>query len=463
LTARILIVDDDPLVPRTLRILLRKHGHDVDAVASGHEAFALMAEAPYDLVISDINMPELDGFEVLRHVKQEHPGTEVILVTGYGTIENAVRGMKDGAFDYVTKPVLDDEMLVVIDRALESGRLRTENADLRQRLANVESAAGGGKAIGSDAGFVKVFETVQAVAPTRATVLITGESGTGKSLVARRVHELSGRADKPFVEVNCGALPEGLLESELFGHAKGAFTGATANRQGRFLAADGGTLFLDEIGTASQALQVKLLRVIQERTFEAVGCEDTTTVDVRLVLATNDDLAQRVAEGTFRRDLYYRISVVPVDLPPLRERMGDIPLLAAHFLKRFATENEKVVTGIDDNVMTILQAHRWPGNIRELENVIERGVILAQGTVLAPRDLPPDLSAATASPEPGQTLPLRKALEIPEREIIERTLRSHNWNRQETAAALMINRTTLFNKMRKYSLLGAKAEQQSLA
>ena len=460
MTARILIVDDDPLVPRTLRILLRKHGYEVDAAAGAREAFSMLGEQPYDLVISDINMPELDGFQVLTHVKSESPDTEVILVTGYGTIENAVRGMKEGAFDYVTKPVLDDEMVVVVERALESSRLRTENADLRAKLANVNGATGE-SAVGSDPTFVKVFETVQAVAPSRATVLITGESGTGKSLVARRVHEMSGRADKPFVEINCGALPEGLLESELFGHAKGAFTGATAERQGRFLAADGGTIFLDEIGTASQALQVKLLRVIQERTFEPVGSEETQTVDVRLVLATNEDLEKLVAAGSFRRDLYYRISVVPVDLPPLRDRMGDIPLLASHFLKKFSRENEKDVTRVDDNAMTILQAHRWPGNIRELENVIERGVILAQSEVLTPRDLPPDLAARTATPEPGQTLPLRKALEIPEREIIERTLRSHNWNRQETAAALMINRTTLFNKMRKYGLLGSKTEQQA--
>ncbi|MDA1195425.1 MAG: sigma-54 dependent transcriptional regulator [Planctomycetota bacterium] len=459
MSARILIVDDDPLVPRTLRLLLRKHGHDVDATESARKAFQHMAEKPYDLVISDINMPDLDGFAVLRHVKTEHPATEVILVTGYGTIENAVTGMREGAFDYVTKPVLDDEMVMVVQRALESARLRTENADLRARLADVEGATGE-NAIGSDPSFTKVFETVQAVSPTRATVLITGESGTGKSLVARRVHELSGRQDEAFIEVNCGALPEGLLESELFGHAKGSFTGATADRMGRFQAADGGTLFLDEIGTASQALQVKLLRVIQDRTFEAVGSAETKTVDVRLVLATNEDLAQKVADGSFRRDLYYRISVVPVHLPPLRERIGDIPLLASHFLKRFSRENEKPIARIDDNAMTILQTHRWPGNIRELENVIERGVILAQSDVLTPRDLPPDLTAMTVTPEPGQTLPLRKALEIPEREIIERTLRSHGWNRQETAAALVINRTTLFNKMRKYGLLGAKTEQQ---
>jgi len=459
-SARILIVDDDPLVPRTLRILLRKHGYDVETAESARVAFDRMAEASFDLVISDINMPELDGYAVLQHIKTEHPGTEVILVTGYGTIENAVRGMKEGAFDYVTKPVLDDEMVVVVERALESGRLRTENASLRRRLASVERHQGE-NAVGRDESFLKVFETVGAVAPTRATVLITGESGTGKSLIARRVHEMSDRRDKPFIEINCGALPEGLLESELFGHAKGSFTGATSSRAGRFMAANGGTLFLDEIGTASPALQVRLLRVIQERTFEPVGSEETVTVDVRLILATNDDLAAKVAAGTFRRDLYYRISVVPIQLPALRERLADVPLLALHFLEKFAQENGKAVERIDDNAMTILQAHSWPGNIRELENVIERGVILARDTVLTPRDLPPDLTRTAAAPEPGQTLPLRKALEIPEREIIERTLRSHGWNRQETAAALMINRTTLFNKMRKYELLGSKSEQQS--
>ena len=459
MTARILIVDDDPLVPRTLRILLRKHGHEVEAAQSAQEAYDKLLEDPVDLVISDINMPGGNGFDVLAHVKRESPATEVILVTGYGTIENAVRGMKEGAFDYVTKPVLDDEMVLVVERALESARLRTENADLRARLANVQDVTGE-NTIGRDPSFVKVFDTVGAVAPTRATVLVTGESGTGKSLVARRIHELSGRQDEPFMEINCGALPEGLLESELFGHAKGAFTGATSARPGRFLAAHGGTIFLDEIGTASQALQIKLLRVIQERTFEPVGSEETVTVDVRLVLATNEELAQRVEDGTFRRDLYYRISVVPIQLPPLRERIGDIPLLAAHFLRRFTKENEKEVLRIDDNAMTILQAHNWPGNIRELENVIERGVILAQGDVLTPNDLPSVLTRTAAAPEPGQTLPLRKALEIPEREIIERTLRSHNWNRQETAAALMINRTTLFNKMRKYGLLGVRSHQR---
>ena len=386
-------------------------------------------------------------------MKRLHPQTEVILVTGYGTIESAVRAMREGAFDYVTKPVLDDEMLLVVGRAIEAARLRSENADLRARLASAEE---GRRPVGRDPALLKALETIEAVAPTRATILITGESGTGKTLVARLLHEASGRNEATFVEVNCGALPEGLLESELFGHAKGAFTGAVSTRGGRFLAADRGTLFLDEISTATPALQVKLLRVIQDRCFEPVGSEDTVEVDVRLVFATNEDLSRAVDENRFRRDLFYRIRVVEVHLPPLRERRGDIPLLAMHFVKRFASENERDVRHVDDNAMTILQAHAWPGNIRELENAIERGVILCRGDTISPKDLPPELTREVSAPEPGQTLPLRKALEIPEREIIERTLRSHNGNRQETAAALMINRTTLFNKMRKYGLLGRR-------
>ena len=296
MAARILIVDDDPLVPRTLRILLRKQGHEVDTADHAEEALELVRSTPYHLIISDINMPEIDGFELLERVRQLRPDTEVILVTGYGTIENAVRGMRAGAFDYVTKPVLDDEMVLVVDRALESQRLRTENADLRAQLATVRSSQPS-DVIGRDPTFLRVFDTIKSVAPTRATVLITGESGTGKSLIARKIHEASDRTELPFVEVNCGALPEGLLESELFGHAKGAFTGATNKRSGRFVAADSGTLFLDEIGTASAALQVRLLRALQERTFEPVGSEDTVQVDVRAILATNEDLRQRVEEG----------------------------------------------------------------------------------------------------------------------------------------------------------------------
>ncbi len=450
MAGRILIVDDDPLVPRTLRLMLKKHGHDVETAASAPEALRHLAAHPADVVITDVNMPGADGFEVLRRVKAAWPATQVILVTGYGTIESAVRGMREGAFDYVTKPVLDEEIRLVVERALESVRLRAENAELRAAL---DRAKGGRKIVGSDPSLQRVFDTISAVAPTRATVLVTGESGTGKSLVARMVHESSPRSGGPFVEMNCGALPEGLLESELFGHTKGAFTGAAAARTGRFLAADHGTIFLDEIGSSTPALQLKLLRVLQERKFEPVGSEEPIEVDVRLVLATNEDLGKSVAEGRFRQDLFYRISVVPIHLPPLRERIGDVPLLAQHFLKRFTEENGKAIREVDDSTMTILQSHGWPGNVRELENVIERGVILARGDRLMPGDLPPELTKSAPAPTGDRPLPLKRALEIPEREIIERTLRAHDWNRQATARALDINRTTLFNKMRKYGLL----------
>ena len=450
MAGRILIVDDDPLVPRSLRLMLKKHGHDAEAASNATEAMRHLEAHPADVVITDVNMPGADGFEVLRRVKAAWPATQVVLVTGYGTIESAVRGMREGAFDYVTKPVLDEEILLVVERALETVRLRTENAELRAAL---DRSKGGRKIVGNDPSLQRVFDTIAAVAPTRATVLVTGESGTGKSLVAKMVHEASPRRAGPFVEMNCGALPEGLLESELFGHTKGAFTGAASARTGRFLAADHGTMFLDEIGTSTPALQLKLLRVLQERKFEPVGSEEPVEVDVRLVLATNEDLGKCVAEGRFRQDLFYRISVVPIHLPPLRERIGDVPLLAQHFLKRFTEENGKSIAEVDDSTMTILQSHSWPGNVRELENVIERGVILARGDRLMPGDLPPELTRSAPAPTGDRPLPLKRALEIPEREIIERTLRAHDWNRQATARALDINRTTLFNKMRKYGLL----------
>jgi len=447
--ARILVVDDDPLVPRTLRIFLQKHGHDVRTAPGAEEALRLLEESPAEVVLTDIAMPGPDGHEVLRRVKKRWPQTQVVLVTGYGTIDGAVKGMRDGAFDYVTKPVNDEEMLIVVERALEHARLRSENAELRAAL---DKQKGTRKLVGSDTALGKVLETVDAVAPTRATVLVTGESGTGKSMIARLLHDASRRGG-PFCEVNCGAIPEGLLESELFGHAKGAFTGAVASRQGKFLAADHGTLFLDEIGASTPALQLKLLHAIQERRFQPVGSEESVEVDVRLVLATNEDLVRAVAEGRFRQDLYYRINVVPVHLPPLRERSSDVPLLAHHFLLRFAQAYGKEVREISHAAMTVLSAHDWPGNVRELENAVERAVVLARGPVVEPGDLPNALTRSAPAPTADRALPLKRALEIPEREIIERTLRMCGWNRQKTARALDINRTTLFNKMRKYGLL----------
>ena len=417
---RILIVDDDPLVPRTLRLLLNKQGHDVRVAPGAAEAFRLLEAQPSDVVISDINMPGADGFDVLKHVKTTWPAAQVILVTGYGTIDSAVRGMREGAFDYVTKPVLDEEMLLVVERALESVRLRAENAELRAAL---DRTKGSKRVIGNDPSLLKVFDTIEAVAPTRATVLITGESGTGKSMIAGWSTTPRRGAAGPSSRSTAARSPRACSRASSSGTRRAPSPGATGTRTGRFLAADHGTLFLDEIGAATPALQLKLLRVLQERKFEPVGSEDSIEVDVRLILATNEDLAKCVAENRFRQDLFYRISVVPIHLPPLRERLADVPLLAQHFLKRFAEENEKPVQEIDDGTMTILQAHAWPGNIRELENVVERGVILARGDILMPGDLPPELTKSAPAPSGDRTLPLKRALEIPEREIIERTLR----------------------------------------
>jgi len=460
---RILIVDDDPLVADSLGVFLKTRDYRVEVQTDAHRAIRTLKEGDdVDLLLTDVNMPGMDGFALLREAKKIDPSVVVVMLTGYGTIESAVKAMREGAEDYVTKPVIDEEMLLTVERALKRRNLSQENEQLRRQLNRSLKLD---NLVGSDHRMRKIYETLATVAATRATILITGESGTGKSLIARAIHHHSPRKDKPFVEVNCGALPETLLESELFGHRKGAFTGAETDRLGKFLRADGGTIFLDEIATASPAFQVRLLRILQERRFERVGDDESVEVDVRVVLATNVDLKEAVDRGDFREDLYHRVNVVNIHIPPLRERPGDIPLLAEHFLKRYSSENEKPVEGISDDAMAKLSAFQWSGNVRELENAIERAVVLTRGTVLEPEDFPPDVSGVEAqapqSPfefrSDGRTVtPLKKALEGPEREIIEATLASVNWNRQKAAKLLDINRTTLFNKMRKYGLLEFK-------
>jgi DNA-binding NtrC family response regulator len=462
--ATILIVDDDPLVADSLAVFLRGRGYAVHVETDPHRAVRVVREGtPVDLLLTDVNMPGLDGFALLKEVQKLDPQAVVVMLTGYGTIEHAVRAMREGAEDYVTKPVIDEEMLFTVERALKRRHLSQENEQLKRQLKrslNLENL------VGADHRMRKIYETLATVAATRATVLITGESGTGKSLVARAIHHASPRQDKPFVEVNCGALPESLLESELLGHRRGAFTGAEADRLGKFKRADGGTIFLDEISTASPGLQVKLLRILQERRFEPVGSDESVEVDVRVVLATNIDLKKAVEDGGFRADLYHRVNVVAIEIPPLRERAGDIPLLAEHFLRRCVRENEKNVERISDEAMQLLVRYPWPGNVRELENAIERGVVLARGPTLSPEDFPLEITGDEGEADGGFRLdfhpdgrtivPLKKALEGPEREIIAATLASVNWNRQRAAKLLDINRTTLFNKMRKYGLLEIK-------
>lgn len=454
--ARVLLVDDDSIILDSLGEFLRLEGYDVTAQETIAGAMAALEAARFELVLTDVTMPSASGLELLRYTRTHHPEVVVILMTGYGTIESAVEAMKQGAYDYLTKPIIDDDVRMSVGRALEQQRLLVENRRLRDQL---EVRYGFGSIVGTDRRMMRIFDLIDTVADSRSTILMSGESGTGKSLIARAIHAHGGRRAGPFVEVPCGAIPETLLESELFGHVRGAFTGASADRPGKFAAADGGTIFLDEINTSSPALQVKLLRVLQERQFEPVGATATQTVDVRVILATNRDLAQEVAAGRFRQDLYYRVNVVNIELPALRERAGDIPLLAAHFLRKYAAECGKSVTGFDADATAAMQRHPWPGNVRELENAVERAVLLCRQSVIALEDLPPTLtdgSSPLAPPPPAngsRPMSLTEALVEPEKQILRAALARHGGNRQATAEELQINRTTLYKKMRKYGLL----------
>lgn len=449
---RILIVDDDQIIVDSLSEFLRLEGYGVDGAGSFSGAISALEKRPYNLLISDVNMSEGDGFELLRTVRQRYPEVVVIMITGYGTIESAVEAIKLGAYDYLTKPIIDEEIRLVLQRALQQQSLIRENSMLREQL---DLRYGLGNIIGHDYRMLKVFDLIEAVADSKTTVLMEGASGTGKSLVARAIHHRSERCKKPFVEVSCGALPETLLESELFGHVRGSFTGAVGDKDGRFKAADTGTIFLDEISAASPALQVKLLRVLQERQFEPVGSNTTETVDVRVILASNDDLAKEVEAGRFRQDLFYRINVVAITLPLLRERIGDIPLLSEHFLKQYCGQARKELLGFTEEALECMQRYHWPGNVRELENVVERAVVLTKNRQICREDLPPTvLEAAVESPvaEGYQPTSLKRALEGPETRIIEMALRANGWNRQVTADQLEINRTTLYKKMKRYGL-----------
>ncbi|RMG37475.1 MAG: sigma-54-dependent Fis family transcriptional regulator [Planctomycetota bacterium] len=449
----LLVVDDDQHIREAIADYLRSLGHRTETAGTCREAIRRMDEYPFDVVVCDVNLPDLDGFHLLEWAVDNTPDTAVIMLTGYGTIESAVEAIRIGAFDYLTKPLIDDELNLAVTRALEKRKIVEENRNLRAQL---DERYGLNNIIGRDYKMLKLYDMIEAVADTRTTVLILGESGTGKTMTARAIHQLSSRRDKPFVEVACGALPDTLLESELFGHVAGAFTGATTDKMGKFLQADGGTLFLDEIATASPSLQVKLLRVLQDREFEPVGGTKTYKVDVRLILATNQDLEDLVRQGKFREDLYYRINVITLTQPPLRERIGDIPLLAEHYLKEFNEQNGKKVKRFDDAAMQAMQRYHWPGNVRELINVVERAVVLCKGDVITLQDLPETLrrddSTIRGLAARAGAGSLKEALVEPERQIIIDALEANGWNRQATAKALGINRTTLYKKMKKYGI-----------
>lgn len=479
---RALIVDDDPIVAESLAEFLRREGHEASACLNAAEALEALDKAasgppgaasrPFNVVVSDVNMPGMSGLELLALIRDKHPSIVTIMLTGYGTIESAVEAIRAGAFDYLSKPVVDTELRLSLEKALRQQALVAENTVLR---ANLDQRFGLGSLVGTDYRMVKAFEMAAAVGSSKVTVLMTGESGTGKSMMARAIHQAGPRSGKPYVEIHCGSIPETLLESELFGHVKGAFTGAHADKQGRFLAADGGTLFIDEINSASPGMQLKLLRVLQERKFEPVGSTQTIEVDVRVVLATNQPLEELVAKGQFRQDLYYRINVVKIEIPPLRDRVTDIPGLVEHFIDKHSRALGRTVTGVAQEALDRLQRYHYPGNVRELENVIERAVVLGQRPTIGPEDLPPYLTddpssiagrhllpharaglqaddAVDAPDTPWVPTPLEVALSEPEKRIILKALRANSWNRQATADQLEINRTTLYKKMKVYGL-----------
>ena len=461
---KILIADDEEGLRAVLKILLAKEGYQVRTAASGAEALKALDEESFHVVLSDIKMPGMSGIELLKNIRERDPSLPVIIMTAYASLDTAIQAVNQGAFHYFVKQTKNEEIKLVVKRALEMRRLKSENRYLKQELKKTLAPR---PIIGESARLREVFDTVRKVAPSDSTVLLCGESGTGKELFARQIHADSKRASGPFVSINCGALPENLLESELFGHLKGSFTGAIRDKEGLFSVASGGSFFLDEVGETTLAIQVKLLRVLQEREIIPVGGQKPQRVDVRLIAATNADLEREVERGSFRPDLFYRLNVIPIVLPPLRERREDIPMLVSHFLTHYCAVSQRAVMRVDDSAQEALARYDWPGNVRELENVIERAVILEEGEALTEASLPERVLAAPPVRPPSSdslVMPedpdLAGTLEDVERDYMAKVLEITGWQKKRASHILGINSSTLYRKIQRYRLEPPKGRPQ---
>lgn len=454
---KILVVDDEEAIRLALVKFLNLQGYDAQGAGDGTEAIELCKNQNYDLMITDLKMPSMSGIELIQQLKKLHPELVCIVMTAFGTIENAVQAIKSGAFHYVTKPFELDDVALLVEKALQFKTLKDENTQLKQQ---VTEKYGLHNIVGCSEKLKAAFKTVNQVSQADTNVLILGESGTGKELFAKAIHYKSKRANKPLITVNCGAIPENLLESELFGYMKGAFTGAVSNKIGKFQAADGGTIFLDEIGDMSLSLQVKLLRVLQEKCFEPVGSTQTTHVDVRVIAATHQDLEKMVQEGRFRQDLYYRLNVIPLHIPPLRERLDDLPLLIDYFARKSCKDNKVSSPLFDADIIKVLCSYKWPGNVRELQNTIERLVVLKPGQKVSSTDLPAKFSEGDQTQffKPSFAIPdtgisLKNVVEEFENTLICKALDKTGWNKNQAATLLKLNRTTLVEKIKKKNLV----------
>ena len=448
---RILVVDDEQSIVETLTVLLKREGFEVVSALSGEEAVDRFSEERPDLVLSDVRMPKVSGVDVLEAVREMDPTMPVVLMTAQASLQSAIQAVNLGATHYVQKPFSNDELLAILRRSLDMGRTKRENVRLKKEIRTRDRKELI-HPIGISANFRQALELAESVAGSDSTILIRGESGSGKEVFARYIHELSERADQRFLSLNCAALPEGLLESELFGHIKGSFTGAVRDKEGLFVAASTGSFFLDEVGEMAPSTQVKLLRVLQQREVIPVGSTKSIPVDVRLIAATNRDLERDIEQGRFRADLYYRLNVISVELPPLRDRIDDTPLLAEHFLKREAERTDDDLKSVSDEAMQVLQEYQWPGNVRELENVIERAVVLTAGKTIHVDALPPRLREKPAEPLVRDKPPANPTLEVIERAYIEHVLRAEGGNKSRAAEVLGIDPSTLYRKIKRYEL-----------